>query len=251
MALAIDASSPAMSSAQTTTTTTAAFTTPANVLLIAMVGRNVSVAGGSATGTVSGAGLTWTLAGRKSAVGTGQIAGGTAQDGCFEIWWAYSAAALTAQTVTDTGGAIDHALNVLVITGAETTWAGAIAAGGGSGTSAVPTATVTTTAAGSWVISGDSDWNASGTSATSTPGTGQTSINNYWRSGQIAIHFWRQTSTTSASGTAVTNDLTAPTGQTWNELAIEVRASGSGGAATTAPHRLQTPRVAANRASTY
>jgi len=41
--------------------------------------------------------------------------------------------------------------------------------------------------------------------------------------GQYSAHIWRQTSTTSASGTNVTMNLTAPSAEQYNELAIEIR----------------------------
>lgn len=229
MALAIDASSPALvSSASAAAITTAAFTTPANVALVAFVGRNTPTAGSNATGTVSGAGLTWTMAGRKSDNGTGQITGGTAQPGCVEIWVAYSASALTSQTVTDTiavsGVGHDHAMQVLVITGAETTWAGAITATGAA--SGLPSLALTTTAANAWVMSAATDWQALGNG---TVGSGQTMAGQYHNSGQISVHFWRQTATTTTSGTSVTDNLTAPSGEQYNMLSIELRPAAGGG----------------------
>jgi hypothetical protein len=228
MALAIDASTPAITSGTTLAVTTASFTTPAAVLLVAFVGRDNGT--GDPTGTVSGAGLTWHLAGRKSTPGSNQIAGGSQQYGCVEIWWAYSASALTAQTVTDTrttggnGNADAHAMQVVVLTGAETTWAGAIAANGSSG--GFPSVALTTTAAGSWVMSCSSDYYGNGNA---TAGTGQTIISQCDYSGLISIHFWRQTATTPTSGTTVTNNLTAPPNQQYNILSIEIRPSSTGG----------------------
>lgn len=222
MALAIDASSPAMASSATSLTiTTAAFTTPTDVFLLALVGRNGINATDDDTGTVSGAGLTWTLAGRKSQVGAGQIAGGTGQPGCAEVWWAYSASALTAQTVSDArgaNGAQHHALQVMVLTGAETTWGGAIGATGANG--ALPSLATATTAANAWMFSVVSDWAATGTS---TVGSGQTRINDYSVSTQITVRFWRQTAATTTSGTSVTENLTAPSAEQYNMLNVEVR----------------------------
>ena len=227
MALAIDPSTPAITSGSTAAIASAAFTTPANVLLVALVGRDSASAGVDATGTVSGAGLTWTLAGRKSAVGaTGQVAGGTAQPGCAEIWWAYSSTALTSVTVTDTraGGPDDHAIQVMVITGAESTWGGAIAANGAA--SGLPTATLTTTAANSWVMACSTDWSAGGNA---TAGSGQTIISQFHLASQISIHFWRRTATTPTSGTSVTCNLTAPSGQQYDMLALEIREAPTSG----------------------
>lgn len=248
MALAIDASSPSITSGTTAGVTTAAFTTPAAVFLVALCGRNTN-AGTDGTGTVSGAGLTWTLAGRKGKTGaTGQIAGGTAQDGCVEVWWAYSASALTSQTVTSTrntgtGIGSEHSLQVEVLTGAETTWGGAIAANAAA--SAAPTVTVTTTQAGSWIFGVISDWNQAGLG---TAGSGVTIISEYNPSGQITIHNLRETASTSSSGTAVTINLTAPATEQYNMLGVEIRAS-AGGAAILP--RLTVVRQAPMRASLF
>lgn len=251
MALAIDASTPALASSGngTVTVTTAAFTTPANVFLLALVGRNGPASSTDDTGTVAGTGLTWALAGRKSAVGSGQIAGGTAQPGLAEVWWAYSAAALTAQTVTDTrtvqiNTGYDHTLKVLVITGAETTWGGAIAANGANGSA--PTVNLTTTANGSWVFAVVPDWSASGAA---TVGSGQTLVDDYNNGTQISIHFLRQTTATATSGTSVTSNITAPASEQFNILAVEVRAAG--GAAAAAPPRLNVVRQAPMRAANF
>lgn len=254
MALAIDASTPALASATTgTAVSTAAFTTPTAVFLLAMVARDSPGTPTGNTGTITGAGLAWTLAGRKSDTGSNQIAGGTGQGGIAEMWWAYSSAALTSVQVTDTQSLTNqaHGLKVIVITGAESTWGGAISAGGSANTGAspVPSATLTTTAANSWVFSCSNDWNASGAG---TAGSGQTIIDSSTISGTgtgITAHYWRQTAVTATSGTSVTNNLTAPSGQTWNELILEVRAST--GAAPTPPRRLQNPRAAVIRASSY
>lgn len=228
MALAIDASTPAMVSLLTgADITTAAFTSPANVMLIALVGRNGPNGTVDDTGVVSGAGLTWALAGRVSAVGSGQTSPGLGQPGCVEAWWAYSAPALSAVTVTDTRAVpnntgYDHALKVLVFTGAETAWGGAIS--GNASASGAPTATLTTTTNGSMVLGVATDWSQSGAG---TAGSGQTMLEEFDHGGQITIHFWQQTGLAATSGTSVTTNLTAPATENYNMLAIEVR-DGSG-----------------------
>jgi hypothetical protein len=229
VALAIDASSPALVSGTGATITTAAFSPPANSFILVAVGRNGPVSGQDDTGTISGAGLTWTLMGRKSSVGsTGQITGGTAQPGCIEYWWAYSASALTSVTITDTrtngsGTGYDHAMQPYVITGAETTWSGAITANASS--SGLPSVALTTTAANAWVFSANTDWAQKGNC---TVGSGQTKTSEYNNTGQISIHFWRQTSATATSGTSVTSNLTAPSAQQFDQLAVEIRPANGG-----------------------
>lgn len=229
MALAIDASSPALASGTTATITTSAFTTPASVFLLARVARNVGTAGANSAGTVSGAGLTWTKIGAKTdyASETGVVTGGTNQPACVEMWWAYSSSALTSVTVSDarsdglTGANHEHALKVSVITGAESTPAGAKTANAAA--SGLPSTTTTTTAANAWLFSVSTDWLAKGSG---TAGTGQTIENDYNVTGNISAHFWRQTSTTATSGSSVTNNLTAPSAEQYNMLTVEVRPSG-------------------------
>lgn len=246
MALAVDASSPALFSGTTRAISSASFTTPTNVFLLAMVGRNGALTGDDDTGTISGAGVTWTLAGRKSAVGaTGQISGGTAQPSCTELWWASSATALTAQTITDTatqpgnaGVGYDHAVQLLVFTGAETTWGGAISAGGAA--SGLPSMSLTTTRAAAWVFASATDWAANGNA---TAGASQTIQSQYTNTGQISIHFWRQTATTSSSGTSVTDNVTAPSAEQWNGLIIEIRPPAAAGVLL--PDLIMAPRIAA------
>lgn len=251
MALAIDVSTPAITSAAAATCTTAAFTTPAAVLLVALVGRDTGVAAANSLGTVSGAGLTWTLAGRKtdSTGATGVITGGTAQPGCVDVWWAYSAAALTSATITDTradNGTKNHALKVMVLTGAETTWAGAVAANGAA--SGLPTVTLTTTAGNAWVFAASLDWAQKGLG---TADTGQTIVDEFNSTSNITFHVWRQTSTTAASGTSVTNDLTAPAAEQYNIVGIELRAVAGGGGAAVSPRRMTVVRQAPMRAANF
>jgi hypothetical protein len=252
VALAINAASPAMVAGNTTTITSAAFTAPAQSFLLALVGRNVTGAGVNGTGTVAGAGVTWTLAGQKTdyASATKNITGGTNQPTDVELWWAYTAAGFTSQSVTDTradglsGVNLEHAMQVQVLTGAETAWGGAIAATGAN--TGTPSLALTTTGAGSWVYSVSTDWNSMGAG---TPGSGQTIVNEYTVSGQITIHFWRQTATTTTSGTAVTQSLTAPTPQLFNMLDFEVRQST---ATASLPQRARSvQRVAGIRAANF
>jgi hypothetical protein len=223
VALAIDGSTPAKVTGTTTAISTAAFSPPANAQLVAFVVRNVGFHNFNADGTVtSTGGLSWSLAGRKS-VNAGST-NGAGTDGCTEIWVANTTGAPGSMTVTDTrgdglsGSGAEHILKVEVFTGAESPWAGAIT--GTSSTSGLPSASVTTTQANSWVFASSSDWSAGGVG---TVGSGQTMIDEDDVAGQYDAHIWRQTSTTGSSGTNVTMDLTAPSAQNYNELAIEIR----------------------------
>jgi hypothetical protein len=223
VALAIDGSTPAKVTGTTTAISTAAFSPPANAQLVAFVVRNVGFHNFNADGTVtSTGGLSWSLAGRKS-VNAGST-NGAGTDGCTEIWVANTTTAPGSMTVTDTrgdglsGSGAEHILKVEVFTGAESPWAGAIT--GTSSTSGLPSASVTTTQANSWVFASSSDWSAGGVG---TVGSGQTMIDEDDVAGQYDAHIWRQTSTTGSSGTNVTMNLTAPAAEQYNELAIEIR----------------------------
>jgi hypothetical protein len=236
VALAIDGSTPAKATGSTTAISTAAFSPPANSQLVAYVARNVGFHNFNADGTVSSTGgLSWSLAGRKS-VNASSI-GGAGTDGCVEIWTAYASTAPGSMTVTDTrgdglsGSGAEHILKVEVYTGAETGWAGAISAAFSA--SGLPSVNDTTTRANSWVFAVSSDWSAGGLG---TVGSGQTMIDEDNVTGQYSAHIWRQTSTTASSGSSVTMNLTAPSGQQYNELAIEIREPVS--AASTTPEPL-------------
>lgn len=228
MALAIDASTPALASnsaSATTTLTSAAFSPPAGSFILVMTARDSAGATVNEQQVISSTpALTWTIIGRKTdyASATSVIAGGTNEPGDIEMWWAYTATApgsTTVSTALASGAtAADAAMQVVVLTGAETTFGGAKAASGNTATT--PSVAVTTTAANSWVFSMSTDWTAG---VVGTVGAGQTIINQVQFSGLMTYNFWRQTATTASSGTAVTNNLTAPASQQWNEIAVEVR----------------------------
>lgn len=246
MALAIDPTTPAKVTGTTAAIATGAFSPPAGSVLWAFVARNGPVAGND-DGTVSSTGaLSWSLAGRKSTnVGS---TGGAGTEACVEIWRAYAATAPGSITVTDTradgasGADRQHILKVLVITGAEPVWAGAIT--GTSSASGLPSGSVTTTRASSWVFAVASDWAQAGLG---TAGTSQTIIDEDDVAGQYSAHIWRQNSTTPASGTSVTMNLTAPAAQQYNELAIEVREPADGWAPPVLPQHLLYELIAAKQ----
>lgn len=218
MALAIDGSTPAKATAPTlTAATTASFTPPNGALLVALVNYNAHTLTAD-NRTVSGGGLTWTLQGRKSR--DSGSTGGAGTDGGVEIWTAISAGA--SMTVTSSAGTAttesQQMLKVLVFTGNEASPGGAVAAA--SNSSGLPSASVTTTRANSWVIADSTDWTQSGAG---TAGTNQTIIDENDVATQYTGHVWRQNSTTPASGTSVTCNLTAPSAQNYNILVYEVR----------------------------
>ena len=192
---------------------TNAFTTAiGNELIVAFL-LNDGADSGNATDSLGGAGLTWTLAPRAASAIT---------QGSAEVWWAYAPSVLTSQKVnaTSSNSLSDFFLKVVAFRGAATSSLGASTTQNFNGVA--PSVVVTTTAAGSWV------W-ADGLvteNTTKTAGSNQTLVgtvtdandgNDYW--------VQRQNATTSASGTGVTMNLTAPTNGVGHFVGVEILAS--------------------------
>lgn len=189
MALALDASTPSMVKGTTTPATTAAFSPPAGSLLFA-----ICEADELNTFSVSGGGLTWTSIG----VSTNQSG-----EGSIQVYWAYTATALTGITISSarTGSFTANALKVLVFTGAETSFTGAKAA------AFATTVNVTTTANNSWVWAGHIEENG----GADTAATGCTFNDAETTFGGIGGGVLKRTATTPASGTVVTIGVTSAT----------------------------------------
>jgi hypothetical protein len=190
------------------TVTTPGFSTASpGELLVAFAAADGLLSGGQSL-TVSGAGLSWTLAQRTNT-----------QLGTAEVWTAYASTQLTGVTVTSTPAqpAFDQSLTVLAFQGAS----GIGAVAGASAASGAPTVTVTTSAAGSWVFGVGNDWDHP---IARTLGAGQTMVHQWVDTGHNNT-FWVQSTTapTPGSGTAVQLNDTAPTTDQWNFAAVEVR----------------------------
>lgn len=250
MALAIDVSAgktgtPTFGSP--TLTSNAFTTTAANEIVVVLVGVSSTRGGGSdtVTTTVTGAGLSWTLAKRANTHG----------DHTAEVWWAPASSVLTARTVTvtvaqtgpDTGGTVySIALHVLSFTGANTgspigATGSATAANGTGGT---VTTTLTTTAGSYCVAAGADYWNNHAPAA----GTGQTLLTafNDTTNGEVE---WTQR-TTSTTGTSQTMNQTTSFGTDgWVFVAAEILAA-SGGATVMPPPPLIV-RQAVQRAAVW
>lgn len=187
------------------TVTTSPFSTGGARLLVAFVSGDGPAKAQSAT--VSGAGLTWTLA------VLAHSKGGTA-----EIWSAYVPAGLTGATVTAKlkRSGYDESLTVIAFGGA--TGIGATASAGR--TSGAPTVSVTTTTANSWVFGVGEDYTQA--IAPSLP-SGQMLIDQWVDSGPGET-FWTQAQSepTPSVGTTVKINDTAPTTDTWDLAAAEI-----------------------------
>jgi hypothetical protein len=189
----------------TSTVTTAPLTTTGPRLLVAFTSSD----GGSAKQStkVTGAGLTWTLVERANA-----------QGGTAEIWTAQATGPLVNATVTATPkvSGYDQSLTVASFTGAS--GIGANAQAGKSG--GVPSVTLNTTQAGSWVFGVGEDY-SNATARTLGPNQ---SLVSQWIDAGPGETFWvqDQAAPSPVAGTAVTINDTAPKGDTWNLAAAEI-----------------------------
>jgi len=179
-------------------------TTKTSDLLVAFVAGDQPNPPAGQTASVTGGGLTWTLARRTNA-----------QPGTAEIWTAPAGAVLTNTSITAT---VAQATNVELTVIAFANSSGVGAVGGGSGWGTAPTATLTTTRANSWVFGVGFDWTAGNAR---TVGANQTLQDQRVQQGGT---FWTQSqnSPTATSATAVTINDTAPTSDQWDLAIIEI-----------------------------
>ena len=192
-------------------------TTAGNELLLAFISADDLTANGQTVTGVTGGGLTWVLVRRTNS-----------QRGTSEIWRAFAPAALTNVTITATlSQSVAAAMTVMSFKGVDTTGtngSGAIGATASwSAASGAPTATLTTTRANSLVIGVGNDWD---NGLERTVGSGQTMVHQYLAT--VGDTFWvqRVTNPVAASGTVVTINDTAPTGDRYNLTICEILAGG-------------------------
>lgn len=186
-------------------------TTGTNELLLAFISSDGPNSANSARiAGVTGAGLTWTLRQRSNT-----------QPGTAEIWQAVAPGPLSNATVTATqaSGSWQAAMTVVAFRGADTTAGATLGANASSG---APTATLTTTRAGSWVWGVGTDWS---NAISRTLGPNQTLADQYLAPAGDTYWVQRQDSTTPTSGTPVTINDTSPTSDQWNLAMIEIPAA--------------------------
>ena len=181
-------------------------TSAANDLIVAFVSSDGPAGAGQQKFTVTGAGLTWTLAKRSNS-----------RSGDAEIWWARASGTLTAQTVTATPSAGGFHGSLVVVAFAKAAGIGVTAAA--SAASGAPDLSLANTGTGSWVYAVGNDWDNA---------IARTAV-----SGQVIVHqrvdtsmgdtFWVQ-STTAPNTSAGTVDIhdSAPTTDQWNYAGVEV-----------------------------
>ena len=201
------------SSAAKTIATSAFSTTASNELLLAFVATD-AISGTTTVSSIAGGSLTWQLVVRTNA-----------QKGTSEVWRAFAAAPLSGITVTATlSQSVSSSITVVSFKGVDTSGtngSGAIGATkSASANPGAPTATLTTTRAGSWVFGVGNDWD---NAIARTLGGNQTMVHQFLSS--VGDTYWvqRTTSPTPTSGTSVTINDTAPTGDRYNLSLVEVR----------------------------
>jgi hypothetical protein len=196
----------------TGTVTTSAFSTAApGETLVAFVGSDGPPGAGAQSVTVSGAGLSWSLAKRENA-----------QAGDSEIWTATASAQLSNATVTSVpaSGGYAQSLTVLSFEGAGVGASAVAAAASGA-----PTVSLTTTAANSLSFAVGTDYD---NAISRTLGSNQ-SLVSQWADTADGNIFWVQSPTTAstAAGQQVTLNDTAPTSDEWDLAAVEITPASS------------------------
>jgi hypothetical protein len=185
--------------------TTAPFNTAAGDLLVAFVSSSGPSEGGQ-TMTVSGGGLSWTLAVREN----GEL-------GASEIWTAPTPTAQTGITVTSTPGSGAPWQSLVVLTISRAAGVGAVAHANAPGGG--PSVTLTPTSAGSLVFAVGNDWNGS---VPRVLGPNQSMVHEFFFPGNDTFWVQRLDGTVAAAGTPVTLNATEPTDHIWNFAAIEI-----------------------------
>lgn len=188
---------------------TPSFTPAANEVLVVKAGNED---GGGTFGTPTGGGLTWTQRVNIGGTGTARAA----------LWTATVSTGGTPMTVTLPAGgtAVSHAMVVERWSGAKLAGSPAVMNSSGSG---APSGTCTTAANNSVVSWINADWNAQTGTRTyrGTPTEEQ-----YTFLGGKYTGYWAYQ--TAATAGAQTCGLSAPTGQLWSMVGIEVQAFNTG-----------------------
>ncbi len=212
-ALILDANVSVLGAKATTVTSPSFSTSAGNEILLAFVAADYLGGTNSSVTGVTGAGLTWALVLRTNA-----------QSGSSEIWRAFAPLPLSNVSVTATlSQSVVSSISVLSFTGADTTGtngSGAIGATkSASAASGAPTASLVTTRNNSWVFAVGNDFD---NAIARTPGANQALVQQYLTSAGDTYWVQKQISTTPLSGTTVTINDTAPTGDRYNLSVVEI-----------------------------
>ena len=212
--VAIDANTSVDRSTASATVASSAFsTTQGNELLLAFISADHLSGANTTVKSISGAGLTWVLVVRANG-----------QSGTSEIWRAFATAPLSNVTVTATlSQSVISSMTIISYAGVDpsgTNGSGAIGATASkSAASGAPTATLVTTRNNSWVFGVGNDFD---NAIARTPGSGQSLVHQYLSSAGDTYWVQMQNSPTPLSGTSVSINDTAPTGDRFNLSICEV-----------------------------
>jgi len=202
-------------STNATTLVSGAFsTTSANELLLAFISADYRTGANTTVTGVAGGGLTWVLVKRTNT-----------QSGSSEIWRTLAPTTLTSASVTATlSQSVAGSMTVVSFSNVDTSGtSGSGAIGASAGTNSPggpPSATLVTTRNNSLVFGVGNDFD---NAIARTVGPNQTIVNQYLAT--IGDTYWVQRTTTAvaASGTSVTLNDTAPTGDRYNFSICEIR----------------------------
>jgi hypothetical protein len=193
-------------------------TTGVNELLLAFIATDYLTGPNTTVTSVTGGGLTWVMAVRANG-----------QSGTSEIWRAFSPVPLSSVSVTATfSQSVVSSITVMSFTGVDSSGingSGAIGAvKSASATGGAPSATLVTTRASSWVLGVGNDYD---NAIFRTPGAGQSLVHQYLT--PAGDTYWVQmlNSIVPQSGTSVSINDTAPTGDRYNLAICEVLAGPS------------------------
>jgi len=211
----IDAVKSVNRSTNATTLVTGTFsTTSANELLLAFISADYRTGANTSVTGITGAGLTWVLVKRTNV-----------QSGSSEIWRAFAPTTLASVTVTATlSQSTAGSMTVVSFKNVDATGTNGSGAVGATATAnsaaGPPSASLVTTRNNSLVFGVGNDFDQA---IGRTLGPNQTMVNQYLAT--IGDTYWvqRTTSAVAASGTTVTINDTAPTGDRYNFTLCEIR----------------------------
>jgi hypothetical protein len=245
VALAIDGSSPAITtqtSGTTATVATGSFTPPAGALLLIGWAGNTGSASDPGAPSITdnlGGHLTYNLVGWKHRGVAPTV------DGQAAMWWAVvgSSTAMTVTVTTGTGsGAQQAALKVWVITGADTSGIGASGLSGSASAASIAQS-YTAQATGGQSFIAVCDWDLKGVE---TAGTGATRDGSANVGTDITYGFFHRTSADDSNGVSNTLNVTLPgTSTNLDWVYAEIKpAAGGGGSGTWLPGLISRRRPA-------
>ena len=182
-------------------------------MLLAFVSTDYLSGSNTTVQSVAGGGLTWVLVKRSNV-----------QSGSSEIWRAYATSPLAGVGITATlSQKVFASITVMAFAGTDpsgTNGSGAVGATASTNASrGAPTGSLVTTRNSSWVFVVGNDFD---NPLPRTPGNGQSLVHQYEPS--VGDTYWVQMQNTSTplSGTTVTINDTAPTGDRYNLAMVEV-----------------------------